>query len=227
MPILERVREPAAEARARESLRRQNRALAELVATRTELVSAMLHELRTPLASTLAMLEMLPAGGTGDPQLDEALDLIARNVRRIAGVTEQIATISGLENGTLPISRTEFDLAALLAAHGFAVAGEPETFVGDRERLDQALARLVSAVRALDGARAMTAEVDGEHWRISLRLPSDLVTDRLFTGANATALMFARAVAGRHGGTIGVEGGSLVVSLPRSARPPGSADPAP
>ncbi|WP_433362791.1 sensor histidine kinase [Actinoplanes sp. CA-142083] len=219
------MRELTGEARARESLRRQNRALAELVATRTELVSAMLHELRTPLASTLAMVEMLPAD-TGDAQLDEALELIARNVRRIAGVTEQIATISGMENGTLPISRKDFDLAALLSKHGFAVESM-ETFAGDRDRLNQVFARLVEAVRALGGAGRMTASTDGDHWRIALPLPPDLVTDRLFTGANATALMFARAVVGRHGGTVGVESASLVVSLPRSARPPGSADPAP
>ncbi|MFI5890031.1 sensor histidine kinase [Actinoplanes sp. NPDC051513] len=215
------MRELTSEARARASLRRHNRVLAELVATRTELVSAMLHELRTPLASTLAMVEMLPEG-TGDPRLDEALELIARNVRRIAGVTEQIATISGMENGTLPIERREFDLAALLAEHGFAVAAGAGTIVGDRERLGQVFGRLVDAVGALGGPPSRgEASADGDHWRIALRLPPDLVTDRLFTGANATALMFARAVVGRHGGTVGVESASLVVSLPRSARPPG------
>jgi len=222
---LERVRQLTGEARARESLRRHNRALAELVATKTELVSAMLHELRTPLASTLAMIDMLPAT-TGDPELDDALELIVRNVRRIAGVTEQIATISGMENGTLPIEQKEFDLAALLAAHGFTVTGEQRTVVGDRQRLGQVVERLVAAARALGAPAELVAAAEGDHWRIALRLPPELVTDRLFTGANATALMFARAVVGRHGGTVGVESSSLVVSLPRSARPPGSAGPA-
>ncbi|MBB4740472.1 hypothetical protein BJY16_003931 [Actinoplanes octamycinicus] len=105
---------PSTGAQLRGRLRRHNRALAELTATKTELVSALLHELRTPLASALAMLGMLPER-TGDPLLDEALPAIARNVRRIDEVTAEIATISGIENGTVPLTRARFDLAGLLA----------------------------------------------------------------------------------------------------------------
>jgi signal transduction histidine kinase len=222
------VTDLTAETRVRASLRSHNRALAELVATKTELVSAMLHELRTPLAAGLAMADLLPEE-TGDPALDEALALIVRNVRRIHAVTAEIATISGIENGSVPLEQKEFDLAELLSSCGFAVAAGPSGVVGDRERLAEVFRRLVAAVRALGGDDTMIAEPRGERWRIALRLPSRQASDRLFTfsesGGNATALMLARAVIGRHGGTVGVQSADgtpyLVVSLPRSARRPG------
>ncbi|WP_433306119.1 sensor histidine kinase [Actinoplanes sp. CA-030573] len=185
--------------RIREGLRRHNRALAEVVATKTELVTAMLHELRTPLAAALAMLDLLPAS-TGDELLDDALPLIGRNVRRIDEVTAEIATVTGIENGTIPLQLAEFDLPELLGVDGSG------TILGDRRRLAQVFERLGAAVRALGGeGGTIVAERAGDQWRIGFPLPGQYATDKLFTGANATALMLARAVAGRHGGSVGVE----------------------
>ncbi|MCU7726322.1 hypothetical protein ODJ79_21545 [Actinoplanes sp. KI2] len=222
------VTDLTAETRVRGSLRAHNRALAELVATKSELVSALLHELRTPLASSLAMADLLP-DTTGDPALDQAIELIVRNVRRIGAATAEIATVSGIENGSVPLESDAFDLPTLLAEHGFVVLAEPETLIGDRARLAEVFGRLVAAVRALGGDDPGTAEARGDWWRIALRLPPGQGGDRLFTdseaGGNATALMLARAVIGRHGGMVGVQSTEgtpyLVVSLPRSARRPG------
>ncbi|GAA2659824.1 sensor histidine kinase [Paractinoplanes durhamensis] len=194
----------------RHRLREHNRELAELVATKTELVSALLHELRTPLAAALAMIDLLPES-TGEPFLDEALPMIARKVHRIDEVVAEIATISGIENGTFPLARTTFDLPELLAESGAAVTAEPAEglVTGDRERLGQVFRRLATAVRAIGGDGTMTAELVGDQWRVALPLPARQATDRLFTSAdgegNATALMLARAVAGRHGGRVRVE----------------------
>ena len=207
----------------RDRLRRHNRALAEVVATKTELVSAMLHELRTPLAAALAMVDLLPES-SGDPLVDEAMALISRQVRRIGEVAAEIATISGIENGTVPLELTSFDLPSLLAGTGAAVRATPGAGIvtGDRPRLESVFRRLVAAVRALGGSDEMVAGLDGDRWRIALPLPSGRSTDRLFTtggsGGNATALMLARAVVGRHGGSVGVESVSgtphLLVRLP-------------
>jgi CheY-like chemotaxis protein len=92
----------AGDPRARRRLRDHNRALAEVVATKTELVSALLHELRTPLAAAMGMAQLLPER-TGDELLDDALPLIVRKLRRIEEVTTEIATISAIENGTMTL----------------------------------------------------------------------------------------------------------------------------
>jgi hypothetical protein len=95
---------------------------------------------------------------------------------------------------------------------------------GDRNRLGQVFQRLLTAVRAVGGnADEIAAELIGDRWRIALGLPWRQATDRLFTagdsGGNATALMLARGVVGRHGGRVGVEtladAPYLVVWLPR------------
>ncbi|GIF07388.1 sensor histidine kinase [Actinoplanes siamensis] len=204
---------PGAEDRMRRRLRRHNRALAELAATKTELVSALLHELRTPLTAALGMLDMLPQR-TGDPLLDEALPLIARNLRRIERSTQEIATISGIENGTIPLDTTQFDLPQLIreiaAAAGADCSVTPESglITGDRARLGEVFGRLLTAVRALGESAGVRAERSGDQWLISYPLPGEQATDRLFTstgaGGNAMALILARAVVGRHGGSVRV-----------------------
>lgn len=204
---------PNVEAHMRRRLRRHNRALAELAATKTELVSALLHELRTPLTAALGMLDMLPES-TGDPLLDEALPLIFRNLRRIERCTNEIATISGIESGTIPLDRADFDLPEMLREVAGAAGAECATapasglLFGDRARLVEVVNRLLAAVRALSGTAEIEAELVGEQWRVSFPLPEEQATDRLFTsagaGGNAMALILARAVVGRHGGSVGV-----------------------
>jgi signal transduction histidine kinase len=226
--------EATGDVRVRRRLRDQNRALAEIVATKTELVSALLHELRTPLAAALGMAELLPEQ-TGDTLMDEALPLIARKLRRIEEVTTEIATISGIENGTVNLDREPFDLPALLAVVacdvGCRVEAQPQSgaVTGDRDWIGRVVGRLIAAVRALGGeVPAVSADLLGDRWRVALPLPGTQATDRLFTAAgssgNSTALMLARAVVGRHGGKVGVETIAgmphLAIWLPCGGPPP-------
>ena len=203
--------------------RAHNRALAELAATKTELVSVLLHEVRTPLTAAMTMAEMI------SDRDDEAIAVLIRNLRRIDEVTREISTIAGIESGTVALAGDRFDLPALLAeVTGGAVAARPTAgdVIGDRDRLAQVFRRLLGAVRALGGPPEPVGAglADGQWW-VALRLPAGASADRLFTEGNATALMLARAVAGRHGGTVGVEREHLTLRLP-SAPPPGSAGPA-
>jgi signal transduction histidine kinase len=230
---------PSADALVRRRLRQHNRALAELVATKTELVSALLHEVRTPLTAARTMASLLPSS-PGDP----VMDALQRNLRRLEEVTREIATISGIENGTLDLRTESVDLDRLLG-EVCARLDPPVDFVRsggtiasvDPAMIGQVFERLILAVRAMGGGRGVTAGAADGQWRLSLPLPPDAPTDRLFTSTgeygNATALMFARAVLGRHDGSVGIEDEHLTVRLPLpltpdpwSAPPPGSAGPA-
>ncbi|MGX6603542.1 histidine kinase dimerization/phospho-acceptor domain-containing protein [Micromonosporaceae bacterium Da 78-11] len=221
------VADATGEALGRRRLRRHNRALAELVATKTELVSALLHEVRTPLTAARSMAAMLPAS-PDDPLADQALRGVARNLLRLEDVTREIATVSGIENGTLDLADQPVDLRELLlqvtGRHGGGVrvtAAEPGAARGDRDRLAEVFERLINAVRAVHGETVEGRHRDGE-WLLRLPLPAAASADQLFTASgghgNATALMFARAVIGRHGGTVGVESeqdtACLTVRLP-------------
>jgi signal transduction histidine kinase len=207
--------------------RQHNRALAELTASKAELVSALLHELRTPLAAALAVVGLLPEK-TGDQAVDDILPILTRNLHRIDDVVAEIATISGIENGTIQLDQVPFDLPELLTevttAAGASYTGPAEgPITGDRARLSQMFHRLLAAVRALGGDGSLEATIEENRWRVAFRLPPQQPTDRLFTGAggqgNAMALMLARAVTGRHSGHVAVEtvGGTphLCTTLPR------------
>ena len=226
------VTDVTGDAQVRRRLRQHNRALAELVATKTELVSALLHEVRTPLTAARSMAAMLPA--PEDPLAGEALQGVDRNLRRLEDVTHEIATVSGIENGTLALAAEPVDLAALLIAvagrlsPGMRItAAEPGTAAGDPDRLAEVFERLITAVRAVHG-ETVDARRRGDQWLLRLPLPPGASADQLFTATgahgNATALMFARAVIGRHGGTVGIESDNgtagLTVRLPLIAPRP-------
>jgi signal transduction histidine kinase len=262
------VTDATSDALVRRRLRQHNRALAELVATKTELVSALLHEVRTPLTAARTMAALLPSSPD-----DPVMGALERNLRRLEEVAREIATISGIENGTLDVRFEPTDLNRLLrsvaagldppavvvadpsvasdnplalasgdptllasAEPVLTASDEPVLLVsGDPALLASVFTRLISAVRAVAGGDVIETGIDEDQWRLGLPLPPETSTDRLFTATgghgNATALMFARAVIGRHGGSVGIEHEHLTVRLPLSpgpwsTPPPGSAGPA-
>lgn len=216
------------EAHVRQRLREHNRALAELVAARTELVSALLHEVRTPLTSARSMAEMV-VGSMGDTFADDVLQVIVRKLDRITEVTDEIAMINGIENGTVDLTTEPVDLTDLLmqavvrlnSTRPVVVSdGDGPTVYGDPVRLAEAFERLLSAGLAIsdpDHPMRVEASAGDAEWLITLPLPGQGAADRLFTatgaGGNSTALMLARAVLGRHGGSLRVETRDGVPSL--------------
>jgi signal transduction histidine kinase len=209
------------EAHVRQRLRDHNRALAELVAARTELVSALLHEVRTPLTSARSMAEMV-TGSVGDTFVDDVLQVIVRKLDRIRAVTDEIAMINGIENGTVDLTTEPVDLTDLLkqavqrlgSARPVVVSDDDgPTVYGDPVRLAEAFERLLSAGLAIsdpDQPMRIEASAGDAEWLVTLPLPGQGAADRLFTatgaaGGNSTALMLARAVLGRHGGSLRVE----------------------
>jgi signal transduction histidine kinase len=234
------VTDATSDALIRRRLRQHNRALAELVATKTELVSALLHEVRTPLTAARTMASLLP-----DAPADPVLAALERSLARLEQVTREIATISGIENGTLNLRTESIDLDQLLGEVGARLDPAVPALAhscgrsigsGDPRLLAEVFERLITAVRAMGGGAEVTAGPDDGQWRLSMGLPPDTPTDRLFTvtgeHGNATALMFARAVLGRHDGSVGIEHEQLTVRLPlllspdrSSEPPPGSAGP--
>jgi signal transduction histidine kinase len=213
------VTDATSDALIRQRLRQHNRALAELVATKTELVSALLHAVRTPLTAARTMASLLPS-----PPDDPVAGALVRNLGRLEDVTREIATISGIENGTLDVRSSPVDLDALLRSVAASLSppavvasvGASGSAAGDPALLGDVFGRLITAVRAVAGGDLVEAGPDGDQWRLSLPLPAESSADRLFTATNATALMFARAVIGRHGGSVGIEDERLTVRLPLS-----------
>ena len=101
------------------ALQRERHAVEELTAldqTKTDFLSSVSHEFRTPLASVLGYTEMLEDGAVGElsPKQLDLVSRIDRNGRRLLGLIEDLLLNSRIESGQLHLARRPCDLAAIV-----------------------------------------------------------------------------------------------------------------
>jgi signal transduction histidine kinase len=159
---------------------REERLVAELEAldrAKASFLASASHDLRTPLTSILAYVEMLSDSQTGLVHPDQAmmLDAIDRNVRRLKTMIEDMLTTSRIELGAFTSRLRPLDLTSLVpaaaevirpsaAARGleFDVScGESEIIVdGDADQLDRVLVNLLTnAVKYTPGGGRVSLSV--------------------------------------------------------------------
>ncbi|MBV9279813.1 MAG: PAS domain S-box protein, partial [Chloroflexi bacterium] len=156
----------------------------EALQRREEFLSIASHELTTPIMALQLQLHMLQrsvARDVPDPSAQErmrrAMEGAERQVKRLAGLTEQLLDVTRLGAGRLELDREEMDLSSLArdVAARFedqaAAAGSPLSVCApapvagwwDRFRLDQVVTNLLSnAVKYGNGGPIQVAvEADG------------------------------------------------------------------
>ena len=98
------------------ALEQTNRELVETVAVRSQLLTQMSHEFRTPLNAIIGFAELLET----DPEAREAdrdyLRSIARNGRHLLEVATSFLDAAKLQAGRLALRRSRFDLRAVVEA---------------------------------------------------------------------------------------------------------------
>ncbi|GAA0733531.1 hypothetical protein Drose_20670 [Dactylosporangium roseum] len=231
----------------RARLRRQNRALAELVAMKAEFTAAVSHELRTPVTSIAAMSELLGEEVVEPDPLAGPVAAVARNAQRLLALIDNVTELARIENSAPAADRAAVDLAALAeevvpawapaaraaAVHLEVVVPGPAPVDGERpllRRLVDAMVGVGLAAADPGDLLALTIAAEGGGWRLSVPI-GGRGGDRLFTSSPATAdgvrhdstaLMLCRAIAGRHGGRLTTEPGPtgtvLAATLPHSTR---------
>ncbi|MBR4862304.1 MAG: HAMP domain-containing histidine kinase [Firmicutes bacterium] len=141
---------------------------------KTELISNVSHDLKTPLTSMSAYIDLLKKEGLDSPNAPEYLDIIDKKTQRLKVLTENLFDAAKASSGAIPVTIGEIDLAALvtqslaemdekLSARGLTVIvrnaceGDPD---GCRVMADgQLLWRIIENVLgnvskyALDGSR--------------------------------------------------------------------------
>jgi two-component system OmpR family sensor kinase len=140
------------------------------------------HELRTPLATIRTAASVaLQQPGAPSPQEREALEVVARQSRRLSHLVDEMFTLARADAGHLPVQRVPLDLAELVqeaagaaavlaAARGVTVqAHTPDDevrFVGDPELLTRLLQNLLdNAVKySPDGGLAAVSLVADDRW---------------------------------------------------------------
>jgi signal transduction histidine kinase len=132
-----------------------------LEAGRRELISAVSHDLRTPLATTRAMVEALADGVvTERPDVQRYLGLILHDIQHLSRLIDDLFELSQIDSGALRLRYVPVDVAQLVsetvaayqapaAEHevhleeSVASSLEPARVEGDPDRLQRVLRNLL------------------------------------------------------------------------------------
>jgi signal transduction histidine kinase len=200
----------------------------ELESSRRNLIATVSHDLRTPLATTRAMVEALTDRVVTEPaEVDRYLHLIRNETQHLSRLIDDLFSLSQIESGTLKLQRALVQLPMLVeqtldAYHAQAAEqdvslevleqpGVPPV-IADASELQRVLRNLVdNALRYTPGGGTIRVETatDGDWVRLSVRdtgpglSPSELerVFDQFYRGEQARS---RTAPAGSHSAGAGL-----------------------
>ena len=143
--------------RGQAELRAQNEQLRESERVKSELVSIVSHEVRTPLASVLGFTSLLLQHDFDEDSQRRYLGIIDSQARRLAELVEDFLDVRRMEEGGLALHYEELDISFLLEEQAEVFSGqseihefkmelpkEPLLIEGDPRRLRQVVANLFS-----------------------------------------------------------------------------------
>ena len=121
----------AAEQALRAELEREGSAATELreaAQARTDLVAAVSHDVRTPLATINAYVQLLETGDAGElnDEQREMLDVIEQNVQRAYRITEDLLPLGRVEHDAATAERDVVDIGALVERTVSSIAPNAE-----------------------------------------------------------------------------------------------------
>jgi signal transduction histidine kinase len=143
--------------RSKHELEDQNRQLRESERLRSELISVISHEVRTPLACVLGYTSLLQTRPVDEPTKQEYLSIIADEAHRLEGLVGDLVDVRRIEEGRLELEAEPFDLGTLVKEQVRVFGGrserhtihvdpiaEPLVVHADRNRLAQVIANLLA-----------------------------------------------------------------------------------
>ena len=92
------------------ALREQTAALQEADRRKNEFLGMLAHELRNPLAPILTSVELLRLVGPADPKINQAREIIERQVKYMARLVDDLLDLTRIARGKLELRKTTFDL---------------------------------------------------------------------------------------------------------------------
>ena len=97
------------------SITRSLEGLAEANRLKSEFISIVSHQLRSPLSNLTWVVELLVSGRMGklEKKQSEYLEIIKDNTGRMGELVNDLLTVSRIEQGRLPLHKTEFSLQDL------------------------------------------------------------------------------------------------------------------
>jgi signal transduction histidine kinase len=182
-------------------LRRKNAELQRASRMKLEFIAIAAHELRTPMTTIVGYIDMIDKGRLGELPVPfrRPFAIIARNVRRLGRLVEELLDISRMDSGRLSIFRAPHDVRELLTD---ALAAS-ELYTGER---GQSLhLEVVGALPSVD--------IDGD--KIHRSIVNLIVTVAKQAPDRATIDVAASANEGRLNVVIRADGAGIPSSLQR------------
>jgi signal transduction histidine kinase len=209
----------------RRELEEQNERLRESEHAKSELVSIVAHELRTPLASVLGFTSILRQREVTDDQRREYLGIIEAQARRLGALVNDFLDVQHLEEGKLSIAKELVDVGSVIREQTELFAGQspkhlldvslpptPLPVRGDSNRLAQVVANLLSNAIKYSPAGGVVRVVGKrtDHVvRVSIQDEGVGIPDEL------QREIFGKFVRG-HATANGIEGSGLGLAISRS-----------
>ena len=81
---------------------------------KTELISNVSHDLKTPLTSMVSYIDLLNKEGLDSPNAPEYLEIIDKKTQRLKTLTENLFEAAKASSGAIPVNITEIDLSSML-----------------------------------------------------------------------------------------------------------------
>lgn len=123
-----------------------------------EFISVASHELKTPLTSLKASMQILTriiqSNKTSD-KIPEFIEKANKNLSKILYLTEDLMNVSKIQHGQLPLNKTKFNLTKLVSdccshvkaddSYNFILEGEKNVEIcADFQRIDQVVVNLIN-----------------------------------------------------------------------------------
>ena len=209
----------------RRELEEQNEKLRESEHAKSELVSIVAHELRTPLASVLGFTSILLQRDVTDEQRREYLAIIEAQARRLGALVNDFLDVQHLEEGKLSIAKELVDIGSVVREQSELFAGQspkhlldvslpptPLPVRGDSNRLAQVVANLLSnAIKY--SPEGGVVRVAGERADSVVRV--SIQDEGVGIPAELQREIFGKFVRG-HATANGIEGSGLGLAISRS-----------
>lgn len=132
-------------------------------------ISMVSHELKTPLTSINAYIQLMQSRHLSDDFMISTLDKVQKQVKKMSSIINSFLNVARLESGKIHLTKTNFDLDIIICdaveevrlIHSTYsidfVAGLPKLICGDKDKLSSVISNLISnAIKYSDqGSRVL------------------------------------------------------------------------
>ena len=123
---------------------------------KTELISNVSHDLKTPLTSMVSYIDLLKSEGLDSPNADSYLEIIDEKTRRLRVLTEDLFEAAQASSGAIPVHMETIDLDSLISQS-----------LGEMDQKLSARGLSVIVKNELDAEEGVRVMADGQLlWRI-------------------------------------------------------------